>query len=212
MTRWFARFHYYLLFFLTNIFVMPFLFFLLQKLLCFLKVFLLKADVSALNFVASWLRTSKNVFSNVQYDFHVISSNLKFNLSSLRKESQSKFFIFPYVTVLGATYGKVVFIEVITDSWKSDEPVEKEVVFWKLWCLFASKSICYIGVWGILLILYDTTVIIFSNFLIQKLIFVTPYTSCDLGIPRFVKTLVIRVWVTDYESTWYSKLSNDLFF
>ena len=64
---------------------------------------------------------------NIPYVFVGISPN--FNLRSFLKAFLSKFFIFLYVTVLGATFVKVVFIEVITNLWKSDNPVENEVVF-----------------------------------------------------------------------------------
>ena len=76
---------------------------------------------------ASESRTSKKVFSNIPYVCVSISPN--FNLRSFLKAFLSKFFIFLYVIVVADTFGKVNFIEVMTNLWKSDKPVEKEVVF-----------------------------------------------------------------------------------
>ena len=70
-------------------------------------------------------RTSKNFFFNYNFD-----------LKSFLKVFLAKVLISLYVIVLGATFWNINFIEVITNSWKSDNPSEKDVVFWKLWCLF----------------------------------------------------------------------------
>ena len=59
-----------------------------------------------------------------------------FYCRSFLKESLLKCFIFRYLTVFEASFRKVNFIEVITSLWKSDKPVEKDVVFSKLLFLF----------------------------------------------------------------------------